>query len=273
MPTSTGTSAARLRQSGTIGDQHSVGSPLIGIVDGNRAHAERLSRILASQGRDVQCYESAEPFLQAVGAASVGCVITELVMPDMSGRALQERLQVAAPALSVVVVTGYADVRSTVELMKLGAVTVLEKPARAASVISAVVRATQQSLNTYARICRTQEIQRRLATLTEEERRIANEMIAGTPIKTLALEFQISMRTVDRRRQSLLSKMNANSVGELASLFAETSMRADAEYTIRHDRPATTTPPDAHHQRNGHHRPARRMEETSFPSSVLRKGR
>jgi len=263
----TGDGSARPRASGGAAEQPSADRFLIGIVDGDRAHAEKLSRLLADQGQDAECYESGELFLEAVRPDSVGCVIAELVMPGMSGHALQEELRTAAPALSVVVITDHADVPTTVELMNRGAVTVLEKPVRTADLVSAVARATEQSVKACARIDRAREIERRLATLTEEEHQIANEMIAGTPIKALARKFRISMRTIDRRRQSLLVKMEVSSVGELASLFAETLMRANAGRVVRQDQPVTAPLPP------GHHRPTGQSQDESVPSSDIREHR
>ena len=73
-------------------------------------------------------------------------------------------------------------------------------------------------------------------------------MIDGTPIKAIARNMRISKRTVDRRRQSVLTKMQAGSIGELAMLCSEIPVRLDPDSgkVIRLDRPSTSSTPEMH---------------------------
>ncbi len=207
------------------------------VVDDDRHVLTSLSALLEAHDFEVCAFESAERFLATVDSESVGCVIADLQMPVMDGQQLQRQLLTVSPALAVIVVTGYADVPTTVELMNRGAVTVIEKPYQVVELITAVTIATAKSSESHARIHRRQGIRDRLATLTEEEREIAQGMIAGTPIKALARKLRLSMRTVDRRRRSILSKMQADSVGELGFLCSKISLETTAGSDIRVDDP------------------------------------
>ena len=66
-----------------------------------------------------------------------------------------------------------------------------------------------------------QTAQRRLEQLTNEERAVLDCVIAGMPNKTIAMKLDLSMRTVDRRRQALFTKMMVQSPTELATLVAQ----------------------------------------------------
>jgi DNA-binding NarL/FixJ family response regulator len=56
--------------------------------------------------------------------------------------------------------------------------------------------------------------------LTDEERSVLDGILAGLPNKTIALRLDISLRTVDRRRQAIFTKTAVRSDTELATLVA-----------------------------------------------------
>ena len=66
---------------------------------------------------------------------------------------------------------------------------------------------------------REQDIQRRLNQLTEEERSVMDRLLADKPNKAISAELHLSLRTVDRRRQSVLEKLGVGSVPELALML------------------------------------------------------
>jgi FixJ family two-component response regulator len=60
----------------------------------------------------------------------------------------------------------------------------------------------------------------RFQQLTVEERQALDLMLTGLPNKAIALRLDVSMRTVDRRRRTVMSKMGVDSISELAMLVA-----------------------------------------------------
>lgn len=66
---------------------------------------------------------------------------------------------------------------------------------------------------------REQDIQRRLNQLTDEERNVMDRLLADKPNKAISAELHLSLRTVDRRRQSVLEKLGVSSVPEMALMI------------------------------------------------------
>jgi DNA-binding CsgD family transcriptional regulator len=66
-----------------------------------------------------------------------------------------------------------------------------------------------------------QDVQNRLKTLTERERRLMELVIAGMPNKRIAAVLGIGQRTVDRVRAKVFEKMNADSAVELAKMIVK----------------------------------------------------
>jgi two-component system response regulator FixJ len=93
------------------------------VIDDDDAIRDSVRLFLVNEGLNVKTYASATEFLAALdGAPVVGCVVTDVRMPGMSGMELLEHLAARSLALPVVVVTGHADVPLAVRAMKKGAV-------------------------------------------------------------------------------------------------------------------------------------------------------
>ncbi len=198
-----------------------MNEPTILILDDDAVVLDSLRAILTAQGFLTQCYSTAEELLHTADLDSPGCVVTDLRMPGTDGVQLQEELLAAGSSLAVVVVTGHADIPVTVQLMQRGAVDVLEKPYHPQALVGAVRQALDRSEIQYQTAQQVHEVERRLAQLTENEKRVMRGMIAGQPIKSLARECGSSMRTIDRRRRTVLHKMRVKSIGELGAMLGQ----------------------------------------------------
>jgi len=98
------------------------------VVDDSREDRIALSRILRAANYEVYAFESAERFLEEQDCDVPGCVLLEIDMPGMSGLELQSVLAGSARARPIVFLTGQADIRSSVQAMREGAVDLLTKP-------------------------------------------------------------------------------------------------------------------------------------------------
>lgn len=192
---------------------------MIYVVDDDAAVLSSLQALLSAHNYEVQCYSSAEQFLRDVSPNRRGCVITDVAMPGMSGVDLVRRLHEVKSPLSIVVVTGVATVPMAVSLMAFGAITLLEKPYDSQQLLEAVERGLTISGKQCEQSQREQDIQRRLNQLTDEERNVMDRLLADKPNKAISAELHLSLRTVDRRRQSVLEKLGVGSVPEMALMI------------------------------------------------------
>jgi len=186
------------------------------VIDDDLAVLHSLQALLGLTDYSVRCFSSAQQFLECVPLDAAGCLITDMQMPEISGLDLLKTLSSANSPLSVIVVTGVADVPTAVAIMERGAVTLLEKPYDQSELLRAVERAVANSRERWIKQQDEKSIRERLATLSDEEQRVMKQMLSGAPNKAIACALNLSMRTVDRRRHSILEKMKVNSVPELA---------------------------------------------------------
>lgn len=194
--------------------------PCIHVVDDDQAVLLSVRAVLVELYYDTRCYSSAEQFLSEADVSRPGCLVTDLQMPGITGSELQQRLIHSRSPLAIVVVTGVADIPITVNLMRLGAVTLLEKPYEPAALLRAVREALAMSQQRWGQDQAQQGIAKRLSELTEEERLIMLAMLANKTNKAIAQQLNLSMRTMDRRRSAILETMRVKSVAELAALLS-----------------------------------------------------
>src|SRR3989304_4908315 len=192
------------------------------VVDDDEAVLLSAQAMLNQHGHRCQCHLAAEEFFRDAPRDRPGCVITDLQMPVVSGVELQQRLMAEQSPLSVVVVTGVADVPTAVAMMERGAVTLLEKPYNHDDLVRAVERGLAASREQWLQKQNEQSGLDRLATLTDDECRVMECMLTGQPNKAVAHRLELSMRTVDRRRQAVLEKMGVRTAPELALLLGAT---------------------------------------------------
>jgi FixJ family two-component response regulator len=146
----------------------------------------------------------------------------------MSGLDLQERLASDDVRLPLVLVTGYANIPLTVSAMQKGAVTLLEKPCSSRELRAAIEDALARDARLREKEVRQRALRERLSALTADEREVMQLMVAGWPNKQMAMHQDVSIRTIENRRKSVLQRMGVGSLPELVRLTLEIDATPEA---------------------------------------------
>lgn len=195
---------------------------LVYVVDDDVSVRDALSWLLRSRRHLHECHASAEAFWASISdhaPQQASCVLLDVRMPGMSGLALFEKM-LALPwrsALPVIFLTGHADVPTAVDAVKRGAFDFCEKPFSDNALVDRIEVALAQSQEALSQWQGRQQIDRRIAELTERERDVMNLVIQGLPNKVIADQLQISVRTVEVHRARVFDKMGVKSAVELAN--------------------------------------------------------
>ena len=198
-----------------------TGEPTVFVVDDDELARTSVCALARSMGIRAESFSSAEEFLEHYVEGRPGCLVTDVRMLGMSGLELQDRLRELDVHVPVIVMTAYAKTPLTVRAIKGGAVTVLEKPCEENELWDAVRKALSRDAEGRARHGRRQELRRRIERLTPVQRKVMDMIVAGKANKVIAMDLDISVRTVEARRQELFAKMQADSVAELVRLVIE----------------------------------------------------
>ena len=189
------------------------------IIDDDAAVRASLLILLRGEGIRARGFASGVDFFKTLPEDATACVITDMRMPDMEGDEVVRRLaQLRGAAWPVIVITGHADVPMAVQLMKAGIVDFIEKPFDPRRLIE-TVRGCLTRLNAvgHEQAARA-AAEQRLTRLTPRERQVFDALIHGHSNKTIALELDISPRTVEVFRAKVMTKMEADSLSALVRM-------------------------------------------------------
>jgi FixJ family two-component response regulator len=103
-------------------------SKLIAIIDDDDAMQDSLQDLIESAGLEARCFGSAEEFLESGLHRQAACLITDILMPKMSGLELQTRLKDEECDIPIIFITAHGDTRLRIQAMREGAVEFLVKP-------------------------------------------------------------------------------------------------------------------------------------------------
>jgi len=195
------------------------------IIDDDQAIRESLAFLLRTHQLEVRSFDSAKTFLDALPDASLGCVITDIRMPGMSGIDLLRRLKELKVSVPVIVITGHGDVSLAVEAMKIGAADFFEKPFNDDQLVASVRAALQQRQDQTKRGAERTEIEHRISKLSAREKDVLAGLIEGRANKRIAFDLGISPRTVEIYRANLMNKMQADSLSDLVRMALVVQMQ------------------------------------------------
>jgi FixJ family two-component response regulator len=192
--------------------------PLIHVVDDDESLRTALLRLLSAAGFEAKGYSSTGDFLMNPPPDRPGCVLLDVRMPGPSGLDLQTALERQGIALPVVFLTGHADVRSSVQAMKAGAVDFLTKPVKKDVLLDALGRALGIDAARRAARHEAAQLRTRFAALTPREREVFDRIVTGKLNKQIAGDLGIAERTVKAERAQVMVKLGVGSAAELGQL-------------------------------------------------------
>ena len=116
------------------------------LVEDDRFFRETFSDLLKAEGYMVDCATGGAEALRMLAERRYGLVITDIVMPDISGLEILSRVRENDPTIDVIMVTGNANLESAIFTLKHGARDYLVKPVNPEEFIHSVAQCMQQRL-------------------------------------------------------------------------------------------------------------------------------
>ena len=109
-------------------------APHVLVVDDEEIICQQLDRLYSSSGYTVTIAKLAEEALEILGGEEIDLVVTDIRLPGLSGVELTQKIRDKWPEVPVIVMTGYADIDTAVEVLKLGASDFIVKPFNVAAI-------------------------------------------------------------------------------------------------------------------------------------------
>ena len=188
------------------------------VVDDDPSVLRALGRLLKSAGLTVALFALPADFLAQQNPAVAGCLVLDVMMPELTGPQVMQSLRRSGNPLPVIFLTGHGDIPMTVRAMKAGAVDFLAKPCRDEELLAAVAAAL--ALDRQLRRQRADERAAAdlIATLTPREREVMLGVVAGKTNRSIADDLGTAEKTVKVHRGRVMGKLGVASVADLVRL-------------------------------------------------------
>jgi two-component system response regulator HydG len=115
------------------------------VIDDDRALAETIAESLERRGHACTVCTSGRTGIARLEGEPFDVVLTDLRMADLGGLEIVRRSREVLPEAEVFVITGFGDVKTAVEAMKLGATHYLQKPIDLAELRAVVDKSAERA--------------------------------------------------------------------------------------------------------------------------------
>jgi len=193
-------------------------TPVVYLVDDEFAIRDSLALLIESTGQTVRSFESAEEFLNNYVPDQPGCLLLDVRMPLMTGHELQAELLNRGINIPIIFISGHADIADSAKAFRSGAIDFLEKPFDNDVLLERISEAIKKDIAFREEFTKKRRIQERIDHLTSREKEVLGLIVKSHSNKESAKILNISNRTVDVHRASIMEKMQAENVAELITM-------------------------------------------------------
>ncbi|MGH7003029.1 MAG: ActR/PrrA/RegA family redox response regulator transcription factor [Alphaproteobacteria bacterium] len=116
------------------------GDPTLLLVDDDKPFLQRLARAMETRGFTVAIADSVEAGLASVKTHAPAYAVVDMRLGDGNGLDIIEAIRARREDTRAVILTGYGNIATAVNAVKLGAIDYLSKPADADEVFAALTR-------------------------------------------------------------------------------------------------------------------------------------
>jgi RNA polymerase sigma factor (sigma-70 family) len=164
------------------------------------------------------------------------CLVTDVFPGNECALEFLPALKQQHSDLPVIIWSANLDVSTGVELMRLGAHTVIEFPSSQPTLLLTLHQALHESGQMRLRSQREGELRGKLDSLSEGEREVMQLLFDGKTNKEIAEQLAVSRRTVEARRQRIVKIAGVPNLIGLVVKLAEHGLLQDARAGFEADR-------------------------------------
>jgi FixJ family two-component response regulator len=177
-----------------------------------------LLRLLQASGYAVKDYSSAIEYLQTEPAQFEGVIVSDMVMPEMSGLELQTELVSRGILLPFVFISGESSDRQIISAMKNRAFDFLLKPFTKNELLDAIDRALAFGEQEKESREHKKDLQNRLSLLSPREREVFFLLARGFSNQEIVRDLEISLPTAKQYKAEVMRKLDIQSLSALMAL-------------------------------------------------------
>jgi DNA-binding NarL/FixJ family response regulator len=169
--------------------------------------------------------ENGRKAVQLVGELLPDVIIMDIAMPDLNGIEATRQIVTKTPSVRVIALSMHSDKRFVVEMLKAGASGYLLKDCAFEELVYAIHAVTanrnylspkiaDKVIKDYIRLFPVGDLSV-FSVLTPRQRQVLQLLSEGKGTSQIALDLQVSVKTVETHRQQIMDKLSIHSIAEL----------------------------------------------------------
>ena len=170
-----------------------AGTGNILIVDDEPSIRETLGRLLSAHGYQTVVAPSGHEALGCVALQEFEVALLDMMMPGLSGLDTMRELLARIPDLSIIMITGVAEMETAVEAMKLGAYDYVTKPFNLNDLLVRVEKAREKRYLAVQMKGHQKDMEERIAQQAKDLRQMMNQTVNAL-IKEEVLQRELDIR-------------------------------------------------------------------------------
>ena len=185
------------------------------LIDDDEAVRDSMGMLLESCDIPYCSFASATEFLDNYHRDLRGCLVLDIRMPGIDGLELQSILTRKNSTLPIIFITGHGDVPMAVEAMRLGALDFMRKPIDELNLLERIDQALSHEVDIRKQALNIQQSKLKFGSLTQREKQIFELVAEGQANKAIAIDLDISERTVEVHRAQVMKKLDVATLAQL----------------------------------------------------------
>lgn len=203
------------------------------IIDDDDEIRQSLTLLLKSNHYMVNSYPEIKQFIENENYSGAGCIILDVFLKGKTGLESKEEIETKFEHLPIIFISGHGNIPMSVEAVKKGAVSFLQKPIDERELFSAIEEALSRSNFLIEKYREIEKYKSLVNSLTAREYEIFNYVITGAPNKIIASELGIAEHTIKNHRLKITEKLGVKSVAELIYIADKLSIKGS---DVKHNR-------------------------------------
>ncbi|TWT94963.1 response regulator transcription factor [Neorhodopirellula pilleata] len=202
--------------------------PTVFLIDDHEVELDLMYRWCQRAGLNAEVFDDPNVLLSRLDHETVGCVVADLRMPQISGLELQAEIARRDLMMPVILVTGHGDAENCRAAFQQGVFDFIEKGFDSIQFIESVERAIRKNQRDRFRHSVRREAREILKTVSPRENEVIGLLASGMPLKGIAQVLNISVQTASKHRTSIFTKLEIDNEVDLYKMLLAAEVDIDA---------------------------------------------
>jgi FixJ family two-component response regulator len=188
------------------------------LVEDNESLRTNLRDLLVFAGYRVSEWSNAQDFLKEMPNTAPAVVVSDMLMPGMSGVEMHKALIQRGRLMPVIYISGESSVPQSIEAMKLGALDFLVKPFSREELLRVVAQGIEKDAQLMRNMIDKARFNESLRQLSPRECQVHRLLLKGMNNAEIMAQLHISLPTAKQYKSEVMRKLGVRSLSQLIEL-------------------------------------------------------